>query len=89
MAAEIPAHHAGDAGSAHCGLHPPNHHGLQRPLAHCRQVSLVSGTPGVGMNFISASCLIASVLIPAPFILQAAEPAVCCSPGRACRIWAL
>jgi hypothetical protein len=45
VVAEIRAHHAGDARRAHCGLHPPNHHGLQWPLAHCRQVRLLLSPP--------------------------------------------
>jgi hypothetical protein len=45
VAAEILAHHAGDAGRVHSGLHPPNHHGVQWPLAHCRQVCLLSRMP--------------------------------------------
>ena len=96
MSAEIPAHHAGNAGSAHSGIHPPNHHGVQRTLAHCCQVGFlllnprVSG-PSIGYcdELISIPYLTPSVLTPVPLILQAIEPAICCSTGSPRRIWAL
>jgi hypothetical protein len=90
--AEIRAHHAGNAGRTHSGLHAPNHHGVQWALADCRQVCMSHPQGSDSRSFDQCTLTGPIILLIHVYILvmlQAAEPTVRSTVGCACWIWAL